>query len=122
LKKQLADYFDKTYLGTLHSFLGLQVLPLCDGFFVSQSKHVMDIFTHFKMDDCNPYATPFQYGVNLTKTCQTLAIDATLYRQLVYSIIYLTHSQPFISFVVSVVSQFMQDPIESHWKEFKRIV
>jgi hypothetical protein len=35
LKKQLADSFDMTNLGTLHYFLGLQVLPLCDGFFIS---------------------------------------------------------------------------------------
>jgi hypothetical protein len=48
-----------TYLGTLHYFLGLQVLPLCDGFFISQSKYVMDILTHFKMGDCNPHAILF---------------------------------------------------------------
>jgi hypothetical protein len=34
-KKQLVDSFDMTDLGTLHYFLGLQVLPLCDGFFIS---------------------------------------------------------------------------------------
>jgi hypothetical protein len=71
LKKQLVDSFDMTDLGTLHYFLGLQVLPLCDGFFISQSKYVMDILTCFKMVDCNPCATPFQSRVNLTKTCQT---------------------------------------------------
>jgi hypothetical protein len=38
------------------------------------------------------------------------------------SLIYLTHSRPDISFVVSVVSRFMQDPREIHWKEVKHIV
>ena len=60
-----------TDLGTLHYFLGLQVLALCDGLFISQYKYVMYLLTHFKMDNCNPYATPFKYGVKLTKTCQT---------------------------------------------------
>jgi hypothetical protein len=51
LKKQLVDSFDITDLHTLHYFLGLQVLPVCDGFFISQSKYVMDLLTHFKMVD-----------------------------------------------------------------------
>jgi hypothetical protein len=59
LKKQLADFFDMTDLSTLHYFLGLQLLPLCDGFFISQSKFVMDLLTGFKMVDCKPCATPF---------------------------------------------------------------
>jgi hypothetical protein len=43
LKKQLADSFDMPNLGTLHYFLGLQLLSLCNGFFTSQSKYVMDL-------------------------------------------------------------------------------
>jgi hypothetical protein len=74
----------------------------------------MDLLTHFKMVDCKPCVTPFQSGVNLTKTCKTPTIDATLYRQLIDNLICLTHSRPDISFVVSVVSQFMQDPKEIH--------
>jgi hypothetical protein len=55
LNKQLGDPFDMTDLGTLHYFLGVQVLPLCDGFFISQSKYVMDLLTIFKMANCKPY-------------------------------------------------------------------
>jgi len=43
LKKKLIDSFDMTDIGTLHYFLGLQVLPLSDDFFISQSKYVMDL-------------------------------------------------------------------------------
>jgi len=92
LKKQLAHPFYMTYLDTLHYFLGLQVLPLCDAFFISQSKYVMDLLTHFKMVDCKPYAISFQYGVRIIKTYQTPIVDDTLYNQLVKSLIYLTHS------------------------------
>ena len=96
-----------TNLGTMYYFLGLQVLPLCDGFFISQSKYVMDLLTHLKMADYKPCVTPFQSRVKFTKTYQTPIADATLHRQLVDNIIYLTHSRPDISFVVSVVSEFM---------------
>jgi hypothetical protein len=122
LKKQLVDSFDMIDLGTLHYFLGLQVLPLCDGFFISQSKYVMDLLTRFKMADCKPCATPFQSGVKLTKTCQTPTVDAAIHQELVDSLIYLTHSQLDISFAVRMVSQFMEDPRESHWKAVKRFV
>jgi hypothetical protein len=50
----------------------------------------------------------------MNKTCQNSKVDATLYQKLVDNIIYFTHSQPNISFVVSLVSRFMQDPIEIH--------
>jgi hypothetical protein len=91
LKKQLVDSFDMTNLGTLHYFWGLQVFPPCDGFFISHSKYVMDMLTRFKKVYFKPFATPFQSRVKLMKTYQTPAIDATLYRYLVNSLIYLTN-------------------------------
>ena len=59
LKKQLVDSFDMTELDTSHYFLGLQVLPLSDGIFISQSKYVMDLLTRFKMIYSKLCATPF---------------------------------------------------------------
>jgi hypothetical protein len=119
LNKQLVESFDMIDLGTLNYFLGLQVLPLCDGFFISHSKYVMDLLTCFKMVYFKHCATPFQNGVNLTKIFQTPAVDATLHQHLVKNLIYLTHNRPYISFAISVVSQFMQDPKETHWKVIK---
>jgi len=67
----------------------------------------MDLLTHFKMFDCKPRDARFQFLVKLTKTCETPYVDATLYQKLVDRLIYLTHSRPAISFVVSLVSRFM---------------
>jgi hypothetical protein len=79
LKKKLVDSFDMIDLGTMHYLLGLQVLPLCDGFFISKSKYVIDLLTCFNMEDCKPSSTLFQLKVKLNKTCQTPKVDATLY-------------------------------------------
>lgn len=79
LKSQLADTFDMTDLGILHFFLGLQVLPLTDGLFISQSKNVLDLLNRSKMDNCKACAMPFQSGVKLTKDCESPQVDATLY-------------------------------------------
>ena len=74
------------------------------------------------MSDCKPAPTPFQFGVKLIVEWTTPLVDATLYRQLVGSLIYLTHSKPYLPFVVNMVSWFMQQPRESHWHTTKRIM
>ena len=110
LKRQLVATFEMTNLGLLHYFLGHQIFPLSNGIFISQSMYALDLFKRFNIDDYKLCAIPFQLGVKLTKECSFLKVNAALYQQLVSSLIYLTHSQPILSFVVSVASRFMQDP------------
>jgi hypothetical protein len=50
LKKQLVESFDMKDLGTLHYFLGLQVLPLCEGLFIYQYKYVIDLLNSFNIE------------------------------------------------------------------------
>eukprot|EP00253_Pinus_taeda_P005615 PITA_05615 len=111
-----------TDLGHLHYFLGLQVLQSKEGIFLSQSKYACDLLRFFHMEDCKPAPSPFQSGVKLSVTCTSPEVDATLYRQLVGKLLYLTHTRPDISFVVGLIARFMQTPRESHWKAAKRIL
>ena len=74
------------------------------------------------MEDCKLAPSPFQSGVKLSTTCTSPKVDATLYRQLVGSLLYLTHSCPDLSFTVGRVARYMQTPHESHWKAAKRIL
>jgi hypothetical protein len=74
------------------------------------------------MDDCKPTPSPFQSRVKLTATCTSPEVDATLYHQLVGSLLYLTHTRPDLSFVVGLVSWYMKTPHEIHWKAAKRIL
>lgn len=80
LKRLLATTFAMIDLGILHYFVCLQVFPVSNGIFISQSKYALDVLKLFKMDNCNPCATPFQSGVTLNKECSSLKVDATLYR------------------------------------------
>jgi len=74
------------------------------------------------MDDYKPAPTPFLSGVKFEAQCSSPLVDGTLYRQLVGSLIYLTHTRPDISYAVGMVSRFMQEPHELHWKAAKRIL
>jgi hypothetical protein len=114
VKTILKKKFEMTDLGFLHYFLGLQVLQTNEGIFLSQSKYACDLLRRFHMDDCKPTPSPFQSGVKLSATCTSPEVDATLYRQLVGSLLYLTHTHPDLSFVVGLVARYMQTPHESH--------
>ena len=74
------------------------------------------------MEECTPAPSPFQSGVKLSVTCTTPKVDATLYRQLVGKLLYLTHTRPDLSFAIGLVARFMHQPHESHWKAAKRIL
>ncbi|XP_059078089.1 secreted RxLR effector protein 161-like [Cryptomeria japonica] len=74
------------------------------------------------MVDCKGAPTPFLSRLKLEASCSSPLVDATLYHQLVGSLIYLTHTRPDISYVVGLVSRFMQEPHELHWKAAKRIL
>jgi hypothetical protein len=122
VKTSLKKKFEMTDLGFLHYFLGLQVLQTNDGIFLSQSKYACDLLRHFHMDDCKLTPSPFQSAVKLTATYTSPEVDATLYHQLVGSLLYFTHNHPDLSFVVGLVAHYMKTPQESHWKKIKRIL
>eukprot|EP00253_Pinus_taeda_P028262 PITA_28262 len=122
VKSSLKKKFEMTELEHLHYFLGLQVLQAKEGISLSQSKYACDILRHFHMEDCNPAPSPFHSGVKLSVSCTSPEVDATLYRQLVGKLLYLTHTRPDLSFAVGLVARFLQNPRESHWKAAKRIL
>ena len=81
-----------TDLGLFHYFLGLQIWHMEDGMFLSQPKYATNLLACFHMSDCKSAPTSFHSSVKLNVECTTPLVDATLYHQLVGSLIYLTHS------------------------------
>ena len=49
-------------------------------------------------------------------------VNNKLYRQLIGCLLYITHTRPDISYAVSVVSRYMDQPHDIHWKASKRIL
>ena len=49
-------------------------------------------------------------------------MDCTIYRQLIGSLLYLTHSRHDICYAMNAVSRYMQQPHDLHWKASKRIL
>ena len=66
--------------------------------------------------------TPIEYNCRLNSHDGEPLYDATLYRQLVGSLIYLLVTSPDISYVVHVVSQFTVAPRSPHYAVVLRIL
>ena len=49
-------------------------------------------------------------------------VNDTVYRQMVGSLNYITTTRPNIAYYVSVLSQFMDKPLESHWNAVKGVL
>jgi hypothetical protein len=104
VKSILKNKIEMTDLGYFHYFLGLQVLQTKEGIFLSQYKYSYDLVFRFQMDDSKPNPSPFQSRVKLVSSYTILEFDATLYLQLLGSVLYLTHTHPDYSFVAGLVS------------------
>ena len=64
--------------------------------------------------DCKPVDTPMDSNVKLVPSQGESLGDPRRYRRLVGKLNYLTITRPDISFPVSIVSQFLQSPYDSH--------
>ena len=74
------------------------------------------------MMGCRPIDTPMDPNVKLLPGQGEPLNNAKRYRRLVGKLNYLTVTRPDISFPVSVVSQFMTSPCDSHWDAVIRIL
>eukprot|EP00253_Pinus_taeda_P005472 PITA_05472 len=122
VKRTLHDRFLMMDMDTLHFFLGLEINQGAICIKLSQAKYACDLLERFHVTDCKPALTPFLSGVCLEDGGETLLVDSTLYRQVVGSLLYLTHSRTDLSYEVGAVSRYMQEPHELHWKAAKRIL
>ena len=73
------------------------------------------------MKDCNPVNAPFEFGMKLNKDNGGKKVDDTLYKQIMGSLMYLMATRLDIMHVVSVISRYMECPIEIHLLVAKRI-
>ena len=89
---------------------------------VTQSKYTREILERFNMHECKAVSTPLEQNVKLSSVDETKEVDGTLYRQLVGSLNYLTTTKLDISYSVSILSQFMAKPLESHWVAAKKVL
>jgi len=114
--------FDMTDLGRMRYFLGIEVIQSDVGIFICQRRYAREMLARFNMTKCNPVRNPIVPGTALSKDDEGTSVDATKFKQVVGSLMYLTVTRPDLMFGVSLISRYMATPKASHWAATKRIL
>ncbi|GJX07418.1 putative ribonuclease H-like domain-containing protein, partial [Tanacetum coccineum] len=92
-----------------------------DGIFIRQDKYVADILKKFYYVTVKTTSTPMEPNKALVKDEEADNVDVHLYRSMIISLMYLTASRPYITFVVCACARFQVTPKTSHLHVVKRI-
>ena len=122
LKHFLGRQFEMKDLGPLNYFLGLEVSSSIDDYYLTHTKYTSDLISQASITDSKIVDTPIEYNCRLNSHDGEPLSNATLYRQLVGSLIYLTVTRPDISFAVHVISQFIATLRSPHYADVLRIL
>jgi hypothetical protein len=121
-KQSIMKEFEMTDLGKMIYFLGIKVTQSAGGIFIYQKKYAREVLERFKMDDCNPMQVPIIPGTKLTRDGEGEKIDSTYYKQMIGSLMYMTATRPDLTYVVSLISRFMEAPTELHYQVVRKIL
>ena len=71
---------------------------------------------------CKAMTTPMASNLNLLSDASSEAVDATMYRQMIGSLMYLTNTRPDICFTMNTLSQYLADLRHVHLTVAKHIL
>lgn len=114
--------FDMADLGKMRHFLGIEVIQCEAGIFICQRRYAQEVLARFNMGSSNSVRNPIVLGTILLKDEDDTEVDATMFKQDIESLMYLTVTRPDLMFRVSLMSRFMANPKESHWTATKRLL
>ena len=122
LHKLLFGRFKTKDMKELQYFSGIEVVQTLDGIMLSQRHYILNLLYKFGMTQFKPITTPLDRNLKLDVESGTTKCEPTIYRQLVGSLIYLTITRPDLSYLVGLLSQFMQSPHDTHLDCVKRVL
>ena len=122
LKHFIGCQFEMKDLGPLNYFLGLEVSSFADGYYLTKAKYTFDLISRASITDSKIVDTPIEYNYHLNSHDGESLSDATICRQHVGSLIYLTVTRSDISYTVHVVNQFMAALRSPHYAAILRIL
>ena len=100
----------------------MEVWQNADGISLIQGKYVVEILKRFRMMDCKAMDTPMTSNQKLLSDASSETVDATMYRQMIGSLMYLTNTRLDIFFAMNTLSQFLTDLRNVHLIAAKHIM
>ena len=71
---------------------------------LNQGKYAEEILKRFGMMDYKSITTLMKTNLKLSRDTTSETVDATLYRKMIGSLMYLTNTRPYICFAVNTLS------------------
>jgi hypothetical protein len=121
-KKKLPAKFEMKDLGLMHYLLALEFWQSPEKIFLNQGKYAVEILKWFDMLECKAMNTPMETKLKLLVDTSSELVDATLYRQIIGSLMYLTNTRPDICFSMNTLSQYLVEPIRVHLVVAKHVM
>ncbi|GJS05849.1 retrovirus-related pol polyprotein from transposon TNT 1-94 [Tanacetum coccineum] len=118
---QPEGFVDQDNPSHMSFFLGLQISQSPRGIFINQSKYASKIVKKYGMLSSDSVDIPMVEKSKLDEDLQGTPIDATLYRGMIGSLMYLTSSRPDLIYVVCLCARYQAKPTEKHLNAVKRI-
>ncbi len=125
LKTQLNKRFEMSDLGEVSHLLGMHITRDRQRkmLFINQKAYISKALERFGLSDCNPTIIPMDPNTKLKKLNMDEVCTSKPYRSLIGTLLYAaSHTRPDISYGVSYLSRFMENPSEEHWNYAKRIL
>ncbi|GJY32909.1 retrovirus-related pol polyprotein from transposon TNT 1-94, partial [Tanacetum coccineum] len=113
--------FKMSMMGLMSFFLGLQISQTPRGVFINQSKYASEIIKTYGMLTSDSVDTPKVEKNKFDADLQGTPVDATHYRGMIGSLMYLTFSRPNLIYAICLCAQYQAKPIENHLNAVKRI-
>ncbi|GJX41732.1 retrovirus-related pol polyprotein from transposon TNT 1-94 [Tanacetum coccineum] len=115
--------FEMTNMGEMQYFLGVEVIQDEHGIYLSQRKYAREILERFNLWKlANSVKNPIVPRCNLVKDDGSSFVDATLYKQMVGCMMYLSATRPDLMFVISLLSRYMANPTKQHMAAMQRVL
>ena len=131
VKSDLAAQFSIHNQGPIKLMLGIKIKCNYSTQSISllQPRYLQSILDKFNMSDCNPMSMPMEENIKLS-VCMCLtdpegraAMAKDLYHELIRKLIYLAvATHPNISYAISVLCQFVENPGPEHWGTAKHVL
>nr|GFA31688.1 hypothetical protein [Tanacetum cinerariifolium] len=121
LKQAPRAWFKMSMMGHISFFLVLQFSQSPRGILLNQSKYAFEIIKKYGLLTSDSVDTPMVEKNNLDEDLQGTPVDATLYRGMICSLMYLTSSRPDLIYAVCLCAWYQAKPIKKNLHAIKRI-
>jgi hypothetical protein len=130
-KSDLSSHFEMTDLGELAWILRIRVKRdrILRTITLSQTAYINSVVKRFNLETASPLRTPIDPNAQLSKDqCpstpqQTEDMQKVPYREAIGSLMYAAiRTRPDITYAVTALSQYLQNPGRAHWEQAKRVI